>query len=144
LLFLGEHRHSIDAKGRVSLPARFRSALPGPVVVVKGFDGELRVYTTEGYEGFLDELGSFDQFKGRVREVRRWFTANAAELDLDKAGRLNVPARFAEWAGLASDAVVLGSGDHIELWSPEKWDAYQTGIGNIADIAEEISDLGVF
>jgi MraZ protein len=143
-LFLGEHRHSIDAKGRVSLPARFRSALPGPVVLAKGFDNELRVYTTDGYEEFLDEIGSLDQFKGRVREARRWFTANAAELDLDKAGRLNVPARFAEWAGLTSTAVVLGSGAHIELWSPEKWDAYQAGSGSIADIAEEISDLGVF
>ena len=144
MLFLGEHRHSIDAKGRVSLPVRFRSALPGPVVLAQGFDDELRIYTADGYVEFLNELGSFDQFKGRVREARRWFTANAAELDLDKAGRINVPARFAQWAGLSSETVVLGSGDHIELWSPEKWDAYQATRGNIADIAEEISDLGVF
>lgn len=143
-MFLGEHRHSVDAKGRVSLPARFRAALKGPVVVGRGFDNELRVYTVDGYQAFLDELETLPQFKGRVRELRRWFTTNAVELDLDKAGRLNVPTAYAEWAGIEGEVVVAGVGDHIELWSPERWAAYQEKSGPIADIAEEIADLGVF
>ncbi len=142
-MFLGEYRHSVDAKGRVSLPARFRTEMKGPIVVAKGFDGELRVYTSDGYAEFLDQVVTMDQFKGRVREVQRWFTANAMVLDLDKAGRLNVPTSYGEWAGLSGEAVVIGAADHVELWGPEKWTAYQEKSGTIADLAEEISDLGV-
>jgi MraZ protein len=142
-LFLGEYRHSVDAKGRVSLPARFRSEMEGSLVVAKGFDNELRIYSSQGYAGFLQEVVTMDQFKGRVREVQRWFTANAMVLDLDKAGRINIPTAYAEWAGLKDEAVVIGGADHVELWGPEKWAAYQEKTGNIADIAEEIADLGV-
>lgn len=142
-MFLGEYRHSVDAKGRVSLPARFRSAMKGSLVVAKGFDNELRVYTTEGYAAFLSQVVTRDEFKGRVREVQRWFAANAKELDLDKAGRLNVPTAYAEWAGLTDEAVVIGAADHVELWGPAVWEAYQKKSGNIADLAEEIANLGV-
>jgi MraZ protein len=142
-VFLGEYRHSVDAKGRVSLPARFRSELKGSLVVAKGFDNELRVYSSEGYAAFLQEVVTMDQFKGRVREVQRWFTANAMVLDLDKSGRINIPDSYAMWAGLEEEAVVIGGADHIELWGPAKWAAYQEKSGTIADIAEEIADLGV-
>jgi len=142
-LFLGEYRHSVDAKGRVSLPARFRTQMEGSLVIAKGFDSELRVYQSENYGLFLEQLADMDEFKGRVREVRRWFTANAMVLDLDKSGRINVPAPYAEWAGLEDEAVVIGAADHVELWGPAKWTAYQENSPDIAELAEEIADLGV-
>ncbi len=143
-MFLGEYRHSIDAKGRVSLPARFRAALKSPLVLAKGLDKELLVYTSEDYEAFLEEVVSRDQFKNKAREVRRWYTANAMELDLDKAGRLNVPAGYAAYAGIEGEAYVIGSGDHVEIWSVTAWAEYQDRMSNIADTAEEIADLGAY
>ena len=142
-VLLGEYRHSIDAKGRVSLPARFRASLEGTVVVARGFGKELVVYTPEGYEGFLARLLALDGFKNKVRDAKRYFTANAHEVDLDKAGRVNLPAGLAEWAGLEGEAVVIGGGDHIEIWSPAEWEGFQERTTDIASIAEEFSDLGV-
>ena len=142
-MLLGEYRHSIDAKGRVSLPARFRATLDGTVVVAKGFGRELLVYTPEGYAEFLGRLLTMDQFKGKVRDAKRYFTANAHELDLDKAGRVNLPTGLAAWAGLEGEAVVIGSGDHIEIWSPADWEGFQERTTDIASLAEEFSDLGV-
>ena len=142
-VLLGEYRHSIDAKGRVSLPARFRASLDGTVVVARGFGRELVVYTPQGYEGFLGKLLALDGFKNKVRDAKRYFTANAHEVDLDKAGRVNLPAGLAAWAGLEGDAVVIGAGDHIEIWSPAEWDGFEDRTTDIASIAEEFSDLGV-
>ena len=141
-MLLGEYRHSIDAKGRVSLPARFRASLGTTVVVGRGFGHELVVYTPEGYEGFLGKLLALDGFKNKVRVTRTYFTANAAVVDLDKAGRLNLPASLAAWAGLEGDAVVIGAGDHAEIWSPAGWAGFEEQTTDIASIAEEFSDLG--
>jgi len=142
-VLLGEYRHSIDAKGRVSLPARLRASLDGTVVVAKGFGRELMVYTPQGYESFLGRLLAMDQFKGKARDAKLYFTANAHEVDLDKAGRVNLPAGLASWAGLEGDAVVIGGGDHIEIWSPAQWAGFEERTSDIASIAEEFSDLGV-
>ena len=142
-MLLGEYRHSIDAKGRVALPARFRASLEGAVVVAKGFGKELVVYTPEGYEGFLGRLLTMDVFKGKVRDARLYFTANAHVVDLDKAGRVNLPAGLASWAGLEGEAVVIGGGDHIEIWSPAAWEGFEARTTDIASIAEELTDLGV-
>jgi MraZ protein len=142
-VLLGEYRHSIDAKGRVSLPARFRASLGGTVVVARGFGRELVVYTPDGYEGFLGKLLAMDGFKNNVRDAKRYFTANAHVVDLDKSGRLNLPASLAAWAGLECEAVVVGTGDHAEIWSPAEWEGFEARTTDIASIAEEFSDLGV-
>ena len=142
-MLLGEYRHSIDAKGRVSLPARFRASLGSTVGVARGFGRELVVYTPEGYEAFLGKLLELDGFKGKVRDTKRYFTANAHVVDVDKAGRVNLPAGLATWAGLETEAVVIGSADHAEIWSPSEYEGFEDRTSDIASIAEEFSDLGV-
>jgi MraZ protein len=144
-VFLGEYRHTLDAKGRVSLPARYRASMTGSLVLAKGFEKSLMVYTSTGYAEFLARVLDMDEFKGKARELQRYFTANAVELDLDGAGRISVPAAMREWAGLTKDVVVVGAGERAELWNPSQWDAYRTRTeGAVADIAEELSDLGLF
>ena len=142
-VLLGEYRHSIDAKGRVALPARFRAKLGGTVVVGRGFGRELVVYSEDGYESFLEKIAGLDRFKGKVRDVQRVFAASARAVDVDKAGRLNLPDQLVEWAGLEQEAVVIGDVDHAEIWSPAEWQGFQERTTDIASIAEELSDLGV-
>jgi MraZ protein len=142
-VLLGEYRHSIDAKGRVSLPARFRASLGATVVVGKGFGRELVVYTPDGYEAFLGKLLALDGVKNKVRDAKRYFTANAHVVDVDKSGRVNLPATLATWAGLEGEAVVIGGGDHAEIWSPAEYAGFEERTTDIASIAEEFSDLGV-
>jgi MraZ protein len=111
--------------------------------VARGFGRELVVYTPDGYEGFLARLLAMDGFKNNVRDAKRYFTANAHVVDLDKSGRLNLPAGLATWAGLEGDAVVIGAGDHAEIMSPAEWAGFEERTVDIASIAEGFSDLGV-
>ena len=130
--------------GFSTMPYRCTYAWTGTVVVAKSFEHALMVYTAPAYEEFLGQVVAMDQFKGKARDVKRWFTANANEVDIDKSGRVNLPAVLSQWAELTDEAVVIGMGDHLEVWSPAEWQAYQAGTQDIASLAEEISDLGVF
>jgi len=123
-MFLGEFHHTLDAKGRLSLPARFRNTVTGSLVISKGMEGCLYVHPAEGFEASMDRLVGSNDFDPQVRKVRRFFAAGASEVDLDSAGRINLPQRLREHAGLAKDVTVVGSGDRIELWDTTKWDAY--------------------
>lgn len=143
-MFLGEYQHTLDPKGRVSLPRKFRDATGGTVVVSKGFEKALAVYTVEGYQAFLAELLSGGEFTRDVRAVRRHFTVGASEVEIDSAGRVSLPAPLREFAGLGKDLIVAGVGDHMEIWDAKAWDAYETEHAKtIEDAAEELARQGI-
>jgi MraZ protein len=143
-MFLGEYQHTLDAKGRVSLPRKFRDATGSRLVVSKGFERSLAVYPVDAYETFLAELMSGGDMTRNVRAVRRHFTAGADEVDVDTAGRISLPAALRAFAGLTKDVVVAGVGDHIEIWDAAAWVAYeQEHAKTIEDAAEELARQGI-
>jgi len=143
-MFLGEYQHTLDAKGRVSLPAKFRIQMTGTVTVSKGLDHSLYVFGTDDYDRFVSGLLSKADFDPRVREMRRFFTSGAFETEVDSAGRVSLPAHLREWARLSKDVAVIGNGDRIEMWDASAWDAYNGATGeNVEDLAQELVAAGL-
>jgi len=142
-MFLGDHRHTLDAKGRVSLPSRFRSEMTGKLVVAKGLDKCLYVYPAGEYGRFVEELVAKEDFEPRLRKIRRFFTAGAVEVELDSAGRIGLPANLRAYAGLSKDVAIAGNGNRIEIWDSAMWDEYSEAGENIEDLAKELSEAGM-
>jgi MraZ protein len=143
-MFLGEFQHTLDAKGRVSLPRKFRDETGSKLVVSKGLENCLYVYPADGYREFLDNLMSASAFDRNGRAVRRFFTAGATEVDVDSAGRIALTPVLREFGHLSKDVVVAGVGDHIEIWDAEAWNAYgDANATTIEDAAEELARNGI-
>jgi len=143
-MFLGEYQHTLDAKGRVSLPSKFRQVMTGSVVVAQGLEGCLYVFPAEEYSAFLEGLLAKGDFDPRFRKVRRFFTAGAIEGELDSAGRVSVPPVLREYAGLNKEVAVTGNGNRIELWDSEAWKDYKAETtDSIEDLARELADGGL-
>lgn len=143
-MFLGEYQHTLDAKGRVSLPRKFRDGTGSRLVVSKGLDKCLYVFTADGYGEFLEGLLAASGFDRNGRAVRRFFTAGAADVELDSAGRINLALSLREHAGITRDVIVAGVGDHIEIWDAKAWSAYEdANATTIEDAAEELARQGI-
>lgn len=143
-MFLGDYQHTLDAKGRVSLPAKFRADMTGKLVIAKGFEDCLYVYSADEYNRFVEELLATEDFDPRMRRIRRFFTSGAVEAELDSAGRISLPQVLRDYAGLRKDIAVTGNGNRIELWDAEAWAAYNgEDEGSIEDLAKELADAGL-
>ncbi len=143
-MFLGEYQHTLDAKGRVSLPSKFRAQMTGKLVVAKGFDKCLYVYPADAYEKFVAGLLGREDFDPRIRQLRRLFTAGAVEAELDSAGRISLPPKLREHAGLSKDVAITGNGNRIEIWDAGSWSAYEGETElNAEDLARELADAGL-
>ena len=143
-MFLGEHQHTLDAKGRVSLPAKFRAEMTGSLVVSKGLDKCLYVYSAEEYRRFVETLTSGNDFNSKQRQLRRFFVAGAQDVELDSAGRISLSSALRDYAGLKKEIAVTGNGTRIEIWDAEAWATYNgEGEGSIEDLAEELADAGL-
>ncbi len=143
-MFLGEYQHTLDAKGRVSLPAKFRAEMTGSLVIARGFDGCLYVFPAEEYSGFLESILEKNDFDPKIRQLRRYLTAGAVEAELDSAGRINIPPALREHAGLGKDVSIIGNGQRIEIWDVEKWAAYNgETAAEIENLAKELADASL-
>jgi MraZ protein len=137
-LLLGEYEHTIDDKNRLTLPARFREAFAGGVVVTRGIDPCLAVYTREGWDDFVhSQLAGLDQFSREARQMRRYLFSAGAEAELDKQGRVTLPAGLLRKAGLARDVVVAGVGEFLEVWDRAAW---QTQLEDVEGRAEVVAE----
>ncbi|MDD6657211.1 MAG: division/cell wall cluster transcriptional repressor MraZ [Lachnospiraceae bacterium] len=141
-MFMGEYNHSIDAKGRLIIPSKFRDMLGDEFVVTKGLEGCLCVFEKYDFESFMDKLNEKSDFESRVRKIKRFFISGAQEIEPDKQGRMLVPPTLREYAGLEKEVVFAGVGGHIEIWDKSKWDD-ACSFDNINDIAEEYSGIGI-
>jgi MraZ protein len=143
-MFLGEYQHTLDAKGRLSLPAKFRNQMAGSIVVAKGLEGCLYVFPSEDYEAFLGQLTERGDFDTKFRQVRRFFTAGAKEDELDSAGRIGIPGNLREYASLERDVAVIGNGDRVEIWDAAAWAAYNGETeGRIEEVTSKLAELGI-
>jgi MraZ protein len=118
-MFLGEHQHSLDAKGRVILPARFRDQLEGGAVMAKALDGCLAVYPVDEFERVAANLREARARGATERQAARTYFAGAVEIAPDKQGRVAVPGHLRTFANLEREVIVAGNFDHIEIWNAE-------------------------
>jgi MraZ protein len=140
-MLLGEHAHTIDDKNRLTLPARFRHVFGAGIVVTRGMDGCLFAYTRDDWERLVnDRLGSLDPLSKEGRRMQRFFFSAAAESDLDKQGRVSLPAALLEHAKLGRDVVVAGVHDHLEIWDRDAWRRELAEVeGSAEDVAERLA-----
>ena len=143
-MFMGEYSHTIDTKGRLIIPSRFREELGETFVVTKGLDGCLFVFSDEEWKAFEIKLKSLPLTNKNARQFARFFVAGATPCELDKQGRILLPATLREFAGLEKDVVLTGMLNRIEIWSKDKWNE-NNSLDDVAmdEIAEQMTDLGI-
>jgi MraZ protein len=140
-MFLGEYRHTVDSKGRVFIPARFREHENQRFFVNRGLDGCLSVFNEEGWAAQQFQINSMDMLKKDARDFKRIYFSNAAETVCDRQGRINLPQSLLELAGLGREVVVVGVSDHIEIWDTARWEEYQREAGTrYEEIAENLAE----
>ncbi len=123
-MFIGEFHHTIDAKGRVILPAKFREQLQEKCVITRGIDQCLFLYPHHEWEKLLHKLNELPMNKKEVRQFIRFFLSGATVCEFDKQGRINLAAPLMAYAKLEKACVVIGVANRIELWNADTWDAY--------------------
>ena len=141
-MFMGEYNHTIDAKGRLIVPSKFRESLGDMFVVTKGLDGCLFVYDNDEWNAFEEKLKSLPLTNKEARTFVRFFLAGAAEVDVDKQGRILVPGVLREFAGLKKDVVLIGVASRIEIWDRERFDGAAV-CEDMDEIAEHMAELGL-
>jgi MraZ protein len=124
-LFLGEFQHTIDAKGRLAVPARFRARLENGMVLVRGIEPCLYAFPYETWEAAAQELDSAHLDPRQRRLIERRFFGTASEAELDAQGRIAIPAGFRAYAGLSGATTIVGTRRRFEIWNSERWSAYQ-------------------
>ncbi|MDO5337733.1 MAG: division/cell wall cluster transcriptional repressor MraZ [Eubacteriales bacterium] len=141
-MFMGEYHHMIDGKGRLIIPVRFRELLGTEFVITRGLDGCLSIYPMDAWEAFEEKLKALPLTNKNARTFSRFFVAGATLCELDKQGRILVPAALREFAGLEKDVVLTGALSKIEVWSKEKW-SQNCNYDDIDMIAEEMHKIGI-
>lgn len=140
-MLLGEYEHTLDDKNRLTLPARFRRAFEDGIVVTRGMDGCLFAYTRKDWDGLVrSRFAGLDPLSKEGRRMQRFFFSGAAEAELDKQGRVGLPAALLQHAKLDRDIVVAGVRDHLEIWARDAWRRELAEVeGSAEDVAERLA-----
>jgi MraZ protein len=140
-MLLGEHEHSIDDKNRITLPAKFRAVFAAGVVLTRGMDGCLYAYRSEDWEHLVESrLAELDPLSKEGRRMQRFFFSGAVEAELDKQGRVMVPAALIQHGGLGRNVVICGMRDHLEIWDSATWRKEMKEVeGSAEDVAEHLA-----
>ena len=126
--FMGTYQNNVDPKGRVSMPVKYREALGERFFVTKGFDSCIDIYTVEEWEKFAERLHKLSVTKRDMRDFVRFIFGNATEVELDKQGRILLPAMLRETVGIEKEVIVMGVGNKVEIWDKVAWDERQQAI----------------
>jgi MraZ protein len=120
-MFLGQFRHTLDNKNRLTIPSRYRDLLAEGAYVTRGFDGNLIVYTASTFHAISRQASETSVTNQAARQLKRLLFSNADFIEVDRAGRILIPDFLRESADLENEVVLAGMGDHFEIWSPERW-----------------------
>ncbi len=143
-MFLGEYEHTIDQKGRLAIPVKFRAALADGVVVSKNVDSCLTVYPKKQWEELAAKVASLPITHPQARSFARHILAGAADADIDRQGRIIIPQNLRQYASLGSSVIVAGIFDRLEIWNKEQWDKSTHDVqAHSSDIASSLADLGI-
>lgn len=143
-MFMGEYQHTIDAKGRLIIPSKFREKLGDHFVVTKGLDKCLFVYPQNEWKLFEEKLKQLPLTSSDARKFIRFFFAGAIDCELDNQGRIILPGHLREYAGIKKDIVSIGVNNRVEIWNKDSWNAYNDE-ENFVDngLAEKMESLGI-
>lgn len=143
-MLMGKYQNSIDAKGRMIVPAKYREELGYRCVLTRGIDKCLYIYPMPQWEKFMEKLSKLPTTDPNARAFVRHFYANAVECDIDKQGRMGIPQELREYAGLEKELVTVGILDKIEIWSKSQWsDAEELTEMSPVDVAAKMAEYGI-
>lgn len=140
-MFLGQYRHSIDAKGRLTVPARFRELLDEGAIVTQGFERNLIVLPEAGFNSMAAQVDKKSLTDPTARDLRRLLYASADRVTPDSNGRILIPGFLRERNALDGEAVLVGVGGHFEIWTPEEWDQRMNILQDTEANAERFAGL---
>lgn len=143
-MFIGEYNHSVDTKGRVSIPSKFREELGERFILTKGLDNSLFIYSMDEWNILEGKLKQLPLTNRDARAFVRFFFSGATECELDTQGRIRIPTNLRQHATLEKDAVIIGVGTRIEIWSNIEWEKYNSD-DNLSydEIASKMAELGI-
>ncbi len=141
-MFLGEYTHTLDEKGRLTIPAKFRNLLAAGLVVTRGFDQNLMIFPMDEWQGLAQRVAERPLSDEGVRAFRRRVFSGAVDLLPDRQGRILVPPYLREFAGIDGEVVIAGMFNYIELWSAEAWQTVRQSVESNSD-ASRWQDLGI-
>lgn len=142
-MFIGEFQHSIDEKGRLSVPAKFRDELAKGCILTRGLDGCLWLYGLEEWEKISEEVAKLPITSKNARSFSRFILSGAMDLKADKIGRIIIPKYLSDYAQIKSKVIVTGMSNRLELWAEEKWNSFKMEMeNNSEEVAENLSELG--
>ena len=142
-MFIGEYQHSIDAKGRIIIPSKFRDELGYKFILTKGLDNCLFLYSMEEWKRFEDKLTTLPVASKEARAFVRYFFSGAVECEIDKQGRLTIPPHLREHGKIDKELVTIGVMSRIEVWSKQEWARYGSDNLGYDEIAEKMAELGI-
>lgn len=143
-MLLGEYKHSIDDKGRLAIPAKFRAKIEGGAIITRGLDKCLFVFTMREWEKLADKLVALPLAQANSRAFSRLMLSGAADVELDSQGRILIPEHLREYAGLSKNSVIAGVYNRMEVWDAEVWNEYKKKTESASDeIAEKMGELGI-
>ena len=142
-MLIGEFEHSLDAKGRLIMPAKLREDIGERFVVTKGLDGCLFAFSLTEWTNFEEKLKTLPLSNKNSREFTRFFLSGATECEIDKQGRFLIPNNLRQVANLQKEVIIIGVGTRIEIWNKDKWKSYSNDSISVEDIAENMTMLGI-
>ncbi len=143
-MLIGQYEHTIDIKKRLALPAKFRGELGDKIIITRGIEGCLAVYTEAEWKIMSDKLGALTISQAEARSFTRMILAGAMEVSLDKLGRILVPDYLKEYAGLKKNVVICGLSNRLEIWDAEKWETYKIAAEKgVDEIVSKLGGLGI-
>ncbi len=143
-MLIGEHLHTLDPKKRVSLPSKFRKELGKSVVITRGLDHCLFIYSTKEWKSFTEKLSTLSMGQADSRAFNRFLLGGAVETDIDANGRVLIPDFLKEFASLDTRVVIAGMHNRVEVWDETRWKDYTGEIEGKADaLAEKLGDIGM-
>jgi MraZ protein len=142
-MFLGQYRHSLDDKGRMIVPARFRDLLEGTIYLSQGFDQNLRVLPEAAFVSIYQRVTEMSSTNPTARQLRRLIFSTAQQVDIDSNGRILIPKYLRDVASLTTEAIVVGVGEALEIWSPEAWESQNQLLQDAESNAERFAALDI-
>ena len=143
-MLIGEYEHSLDAKGRMIMPAKIREDIGEKFIITKGLDGCLFGFSQNEWANFEEKLKTLPLTNKNARDFVRFFLSGAIECEIDKQGRFLIASNLREYANMEKEVVIIGVGTRIEIWNREKWKTYNSDENISADeIAENMTMLGI-
>lgn len=138
-MFMGEYHHSIDEKGRIVIPTKFRMELKEKFIITRGLEKCLYVYSEKEWNKIVEKLNTLPFTKKDARTFIRSFFSSASSCELDKQGRINIATTLVNYANLSKDTVIIGANDRVEIWNSEEWDKFlDENASKLESVAENL------